>query len=1340
MFIYQTLKETRKFSRKYYAIILILTFSLPLITLLSRDLSESQILRARMEPASQKLINEIKNSRSSIGLHNEYIKDKAFIESIKSTNNYDLSYDITSKLGVLLQEELDYIEKIKQFDTQEDVKLIIMFNEKTDQDTRFKTMRDLRWDAKIKKVYNIIPAISFSTQYSDLIEKISEIQQNADIYKVFLDEKIQINDNSLLDSIETSAITINNWWLDQIGASNLEYDGSGVTIAILDTGISQIHADFSGRVNHESFTSDELSYVDYNGHGTHCAGIAAGSGISSGAEYRGVAPNANLYNVKVANTSGSIEVSDVVSAVEFCTENDIDVMSMSFGFPYPEVYNPETAAIKSASEQGIVAVSSAGNSGPLYYTGGTPGAGISSISVGATDIFKNITSFSSLGPNFQGHIIPDVLAPGSNIISSEQPNSILSNYNRYTNSYISGSEFQSDYIPLSGTSMSCPMVAGAVAILLDAYPELTPEGVRIALYKGAYPPNGRIDNRELGNNGIGAGIINVTASLEYLSNQAAPYELISSLPSKLPIAPYDLLKYPGDAKHLNISILSSLNTSQNIDITLPEVEGLEITSDKTTLAFSNHSIEFLDIGIKILENSTIGLKSGLIYINKSGSDAIYDTINVTVDVAYPKGRIYFDSFHGLNDFFPSWSTGYMQIDIYDAMKSMLESGYKLDYSMANWSYEYNQWTDAELITPDKISLADIVVLQTPVIPYSDYEIEILSDYINSGGSILVLGTRYQALTRTSLNSLLNQIGCGIEINQENIFDYHDIGLGLQFNSYIVDDLNDSSSLFTADNQFAFWFGSTLDVESDADTYDLANLQEKIIVGGYDGEKSGRGNLVVWSDYHWLRNDVFTQNNLESNHTEILNNLLTFLHTNDDDYAIGVNLNTTVSNSGYVNLNMSVVNPNDDQPITTLLPGDSINVTLTDPLKTSSPIEIVNSGNGIYTNNSFYLNSYYSEPYTISINITGELGLIQRQYLVYKFDPNQMVEITDPTMDKDKINRNIGNSVDIEYSGNMIGLDVDLYASLTPNTIFNVKNSTDYSFGLSGLGSSYSNTYSITGNEDNSGYFVFYAIGNNTGANLINFKVERDLFEVTNHDPEIDELNSYIGDIPFNQTQDETYIYAVQAKGGMNKEFIVETQEKVLYEDEVQDLNVIVTYLTAATANGVLYPMLSDTIPFKSLSYSESQELFQGSFYIPKELVFTGTFGSLTKSQEYVQGEPYYSLIWLTVRDSEGGWTDYLFLLIIEIPVDIGDYWPIILTSIGILALIIVLYYVSKRRQGSYLESADDYDHYASSTGGEDFREFDDSSSEQNFKYCMFCGKKININSTQCPYCGQDFLP
>ncbi|GAG84740.1 unnamed protein product, partial [marine sediment metagenome] len=199
---------------------------------------------------------------------------------------------------------------------------------------------------------------------------------------------------------------------------------------------------------------------------------------------------------------------------------------------------------------GVIFVASAGNDGPGYFTGSTPASGIDVISVGATDDDNELAWFSSWGPTF-GYIgYPDVSAPGVNIISTEAADSIISKEERYIGNYFDFSG-DADYIPLSGTSMSAPMVSGALAILKDAYPNLTPETARIALIEGASKLSNE-DDKDLVKSG--AGLINISASLDYLNSISHDYnDTAKVFPDNLPVEPFDLLRFPGERQKFNLT-------------------------------------------------------------------------------------------------------------------------------------------------------------------------------------------------------------------------------------------------------------------------------------------------------------------------------------------------------------------------------------------------------------------------------------------------------------------------------------------------------------------------------------------------------------------------------------------------------------------------------------------------------------------------------------------------------------------------------------------------------------------------------------------------------------------
>ncbi|MHA1340332.1 MAG: S8 family serine peptidase [Promethearchaeota archaeon] len=1265
----------------------------------------------------------------------------------KMTSRIDLNYYLKfRKYDFSLLKELKKYDSIKNLDPNRRINLIILFSSNIDKANMLNIMNKLGWNNNIKRIFNVIPGIAFNAEFSELKSKYNLIEQENEIIKIYKDEVRNIYE--YFEYAKASSISLNNWWLEQIGANNLPYNGSGIKIAILDTGISQTHYDLAGKepsIQHINFVTEEGirnpdNYIDLNGHGTHVASIAAGTGQSSNGKYRGVAPGATLYNVKIANVSGSIETSDVIAATEWCIENGVDIMSMSFGSIYDDAFNPETLAMTNATQHGIITIASAGNSGPYFLTSGSPAVGISTISVGATNQYRNISSFSSAGPNNLYHVIPDVLAPGSDIIAAEQVNSLLSNYMRYTNSYIEGNYLFSDYIPLSGTSMSCPMVAGAAAILLDAYPNLTPEGVRIALYHGAYKPEDILEPNDMGDNRVGAGIINVSASLEWLANQVDPYELIGVFPKNIPYAPYDLLAYPGDEQYFNISIFSSKNSSQNIQIDLPNLDGIELEATPSTLNFSNHSAEFFQLRVKILENASIGEKTGIIYINKTGSNQIFDTINITINVRFPRGRILFDNFHGLNDWFPAWPSGLNQLDAYQAMKNLHDLGFKLDYYMKYWSYDYDPYKDAQLLTADRLNLADIVVLQTPILPYTPMEINNLKEFIDMGGSIIILGTRSQAICLDSINDLLTSLQTSISINNNNVFDKEDIGVGLIVNDYLVTNVSDSTPIFENGDRFKFIFGPTLTINSSKNTIPLASIDNKLIWALYNGSSLNRGNVAVISDYHFVYTDIYTGSEAEY-HQKILKNLFYSLNSkNKGNYSIYANFNaTTITNSNQIEMYLSILNISSNNGINSLIPGITINSTIIYPDSTKKQINLTNIGNGSYSNTSILLPVSDYKPYSIQVNISTPMGITSKIYKIFRISTSDFVEISDPTVDKEEIDRKPGNSVNIQYTGNKISLTSNLYGCLTPSTIFNTKNSKEFVFSMSNLLTIYSTDFVINDNVSNSGYFVFYPMANNSG--YFNFKADRYFFTIKNYAPEIDKINSYINSISFNDTQDDNYIYGVLVTIDTPIIISLKSFEIKSFEDPNSTFNAIVTYIGGVSASGTIMPMYPDFIPVSVLTFNSDSNNYIGQFIVPKYLQYSGVFGSLNKSQETNQNEPYYSILWLTVRDPEGGTNDFIFLLIVSSTIDITDYLPIII-ALGIIGLVILLLYMRSKRQEKF--ESDEFttsyeyndDQFSSNEDLNDQKSDFFDNNHPAYKNCIHCGQKIDYDAIFCPYCGR----
>lgn len=326
-----------------------------------------------------------------------------------------------------------------------------------------------------------------------------------------------------------------------IGARDLwtqGFTGKGVIIAILDTGINKNHPDLDD-LDDDPATCDpkvlaEKAFIeepgwevgdptDYVGHGTHCASIAAGTGATGGMyflgtyfEYelynatilpgteRGVAPGAYLYNVKVLNSGGYGYDSWIVAGIEWAMEHGADVISMSLGgWPIvPPEEDPLVLALNEAIEHGVVCVVAAGNAGWGYFTVDSPGFGPAVITVGATTETDELAIFSGRGPEQYGlHAKPDIVAPGTCVVAA------FNYFDMIEDEY----GFQVFYWEISGTSMATPHVAGAAALLLQAFPGATPYTVKSAMMLGA-------DDLGLDPMAQGAGRLNVAKAYEIMND------------------------------------------------------------------------------------------------------------------------------------------------------------------------------------------------------------------------------------------------------------------------------------------------------------------------------------------------------------------------------------------------------------------------------------------------------------------------------------------------------------------------------------------------------------------------------------------------------------------------------------------------------------------------------------------------------------------------------------------------------------------------------------------------------------------------------------------------------
>ena len=292
------------------------------------------------------------------------------------------------------------------------------------------------------------------------------------------------------------------------------YSGAGVGVAVIDSGITSWHNDLGASATSKTgqrvaafvdFVNNQSAKYDDWGHGTHVAGIIAGSGYESYGLRAGIAPQANIVALKALDGEGKGRISNIIAALDWVVANreqyNIRVVNMSLGAGVFESYHtdPLTVAAKRAVDAGVVVVAAAGNMGkalnglPQYGAISAPGNAPWVLTVGASSTQGTVDRrddkmalYSSRGPTMVDFAAkPDLVAPGTGTVSLAASNSLF--YLTKPSFLVSGLRggllglLSTPYLTLSGTSMSTPVVAGTVALMLEANPSLTPNMVKAIL-------------------------------------------------------------------------------------------------------------------------------------------------------------------------------------------------------------------------------------------------------------------------------------------------------------------------------------------------------------------------------------------------------------------------------------------------------------------------------------------------------------------------------------------------------------------------------------------------------------------------------------------------------------------------------------------------------------------------------------------------------------------------------------------------------------------------------------------------------------------------------------------
>jgi serine protease AprX len=329
-----------------------------------------------------------------------------------------------------------------------------------------------------------------------------------------------------------------------VGADNLKLDGQGVTVAVVDSGVTDhmdLHTDASNpnqALNSSSRVLQNLVFGNYASpddeyvHGTHVAGIIGGNGAASIGKYKGIAPGVNLINIRVSNNQGLTYTSDLIEGLQWIYNNrafyNIRVVNISINSTAPESYqvSPLDAAVEVLWFNGIVVVVAAGNngtaSGPstVYPPANDPFV----ITVGALEDLGTVNladdfvgAFSAYNTTEDGFAKPDLVAPGRNLVSllaSTSASGYTGNLKHRVDAF---------YFRMSGTSMAAPVVSGVAALLLQDEPGLNPDQVKYRLMSTANQSWLYYDPAK-----AGAGVVNAYAAVNGTADNYANQGILPS--------------------------------------------------------------------------------------------------------------------------------------------------------------------------------------------------------------------------------------------------------------------------------------------------------------------------------------------------------------------------------------------------------------------------------------------------------------------------------------------------------------------------------------------------------------------------------------------------------------------------------------------------------------------------------------------------------------------------------------------------------------------------------------------------------------------------------------------